>query len=149
MRSVDRFTTQRPSFANDDLFQKLQSTGVVVNANPPDQPPPIWQQLLVGFGPTLLFLADSLAFHGPERAEPADDPRLWPNVAAAALGGRAELVAGIGLWRRRLQCAEPSGQLWGNLPLKAVPSDLQSAVQTRHDLHLGWQGRQFGRVFAV
>ena len=43
--------------------------------------------------PTLLFLADSLAFHGPERGEPADDPRLWPNIAAVALGGRAELVA--------------------------------------------------------
>jgi diglucosylglycerate octanoyltransferase len=50
--------------------------------------------------PVLLVLADSLAFHGPERAEPADDPRLWPNVAAAALGGRAELVAGIG-WTAR------------------------------------------------
>jgi hypothetical protein len=50
--------------------------------------------------PTLLVLADSLAFHGPERGEPADDPRLWPNIAAAALGGRAELVAGIG-WTAR------------------------------------------------
>lgn len=46
--------------------------------------------------PLLLVLADSLAFHGPQRAEPADDPRLWPNIVAAALGGRAELVAGIG-----------------------------------------------------
>ena len=53
---VDRFTTQRPSFADDELFAKLQSTGVPVNANPPDQPPPLWQQLLVGFGPTLLFV---------------------------------------------------------------------------------------------
>ncbi|GAA1293320.1 GDSL-type esterase/lipase family protein [Pseudonocardia aurantiaca] len=51
-------------------------------------------------GPVLLVLGDSLTFHGPERAEPADDPRLWPNVAAAALGGRAELVAGIG-WTTR------------------------------------------------
>ncbi|GEL16841.1 diglucosylglycerate octanoyltransferase [Pseudonocardia asaccharolytica] len=51
-------------------------------------------------GPVLLVLADSLAFHGPVRAEPADEPRLWPNVAAAALGGRAELVAGIG-WTAR------------------------------------------------
>ena len=51
-------------------------------------------------GRVLLVLADSLAFHGPERAEPADEPRLWPNVAAAALGGRAELVAGIG-WTAR------------------------------------------------
>ena len=37
---------------------------------------------------------------GPQRAEPADEPGLWPNVAAAALGGRAELVAGIG-WTAR------------------------------------------------
>lgn len=50
--------------------------------------------------PLLLVLGDSLAFHGPERAEPADEPRLWPNVAAAALGGHAELVAGFG-WSAR------------------------------------------------
>jgi cell division protease FtsH len=53
---VDRFTTQRPSFADDGLFQKLQSNGVQVNANNPDASAPIWQQLLVGFGPTLLLV---------------------------------------------------------------------------------------------
>jgi cell division protease FtsH len=53
---VDRFTTQRPSFANDDLFKRLQAKGALVNANPPDQPAPLWQQILVGFGPTLLFV---------------------------------------------------------------------------------------------
>src|SRR5882757_3063502 len=51
-------------------------------------------------GPVLLVLADSLSFHGPTRAEPADDPRLWHNVAAAELGGRAELLAGYG-WTAR------------------------------------------------
>ncbi|MBW0093340.1 SGNH/GDSL hydrolase family protein [Pseudonocardia sp. KRD-184] len=51
-------------------------------------------------GPRLLVFGDSLSFHGPDRAEPADEPRLWPNVAAAALGGRADLVAGIG-WTAR------------------------------------------------
>ena len=51
-------------------------------------------------GPRLLVFGDSLSFHGPRRAEPADEPRLWPNVAAAALGGRADLVAGIG-WTAR------------------------------------------------
>jgi diglucosylglycerate octanoyltransferase len=51
-------------------------------------------------GPVLLVLADSLAFYGPERAEPADDPRLWHNLAATALGGRAELLAGYG-WTAR------------------------------------------------
>jgi cell division protease FtsH len=55
-QQVTRFTTQRPAFATDDLFQKLQSTGVPVNANPPDQGPPFWEQLLLGFGPTLLLV---------------------------------------------------------------------------------------------
>ncbi|HLZ37324.1 MAG TPA: ATP-dependent zinc metalloprotease FtsH [Mycobacteriales bacterium] len=56
-KPVDRFTTQRPSFANDDLLAALQDKGVVVNAKPPDQAPPLWEQVLVGFGPTLLFIA--------------------------------------------------------------------------------------------
>ncbi|GII54234.1 ATP-dependent zinc metalloprotease FtsH [Planotetraspora thailandica] len=55
-QQVDRFTTQRPSFADDNLFAMLQSNGVPVNANPPDAPPPLWQQILVGFGPTLLLV---------------------------------------------------------------------------------------------
>jgi cell division protease FtsH len=53
---VDRFTTQRPSFADDNLFAQLQANGVPVNANPPDAPAPLWQQLLVGFGPALLII---------------------------------------------------------------------------------------------
>jgi len=54
---VDRFTTQRPSFEQDNLFAQLQANGVPVNANPPDAPAPLWQQLLVGFGPALLLIA--------------------------------------------------------------------------------------------
>jgi cell division protease FtsH len=54
--SVERFTTQRPSFADDTLFAQLLANGVPVNAKPPDAPAPIWQQLLVGFGPTLLLV---------------------------------------------------------------------------------------------
>ena len=67
---VDRFTTQRPTFANDNLFQQLQSTGVPVNANPPDAGPPLWQQLLLGFGPTLLlvWLFFSFARRGGRRS---------------------------------------------------------------------------------
>jgi cell division protease FtsH len=53
---VDRFKTQRPSFADDRLFAELQGNNVPVNANPPDAPRPIWQQLLVGFGPTILLV---------------------------------------------------------------------------------------------
>jgi cell division protease FtsH len=85
-KQVDRFTTQRPSFANDALFQKLQATGVVMNANPPDKGPPVWEQLLVGFGPTLLFLGLMVY--------------LFRRSAAAAggLGG----IGGIGRSRAKL-----------------------------------------------
>ncbi len=55
--AVDLFTTQRPSYAADDLLAALRAQGVTVNATSPDAPPPLWSQLLVGFGPTLLLLA--------------------------------------------------------------------------------------------
>ena len=38
-QDVTRFTTQRPTFANDNLLQQLQSAGVPINANPPDAGP--------------------------------------------------------------------------------------------------------------
>lgn len=50
--------------------------------------------------PRVLVFADSLSFHGPDGAHAADEPRLWPNVAARALGGSADLVGGIG-WTAR------------------------------------------------
>lgn len=91
--------------------------------------------------PTLLVLADSLAFHGPQRAEPADDPRLWPNIAAAALGGRAELVAGIG-WtaRHAWHALTHDPRVWALLPtvdalvlgvggMDTLPSPLPTAVR--------------------
>ena len=53
---VTRFTTERPTFANDNLFQMLKSNGTPVNARPPDQGPPFLVQLLLGFGPTLLLV---------------------------------------------------------------------------------------------
>ena len=56
VQDVTRFTTQRPTFASDNLFQQLQCTGVPINANAPDAGPPLWQQLLFGFGPTLLLV---------------------------------------------------------------------------------------------
>jgi cell division protease FtsH len=51
------FTTERPEFADDDLYRSLVEHGVEVSAVSPNQPTPFWQQLLFGFGPTLLFLA--------------------------------------------------------------------------------------------
>jgi cell division protease FtsH len=52
-----RFATEVPAFANTDaLAQLLQQHGVVVNAQPLDTGSPWWQNLVFGFGPTLLFL---------------------------------------------------------------------------------------------
>ena len=85
---VDRFTTQRPSFAEDDLFRRLQATGVPVNANDPDRPAPLWQQLLLGFGPTLLFVGVAVW--------------LWRRAAA---GGGPGGIGGIG--RSRATLYEP------------------------------------------
>ncbi|MFD2421474.1 diglucosylglycerate octanoyltransferase [Amycolatopsis pigmentata] len=48
----------------------------------------------------LLVFGDSLSFHGPTGPCAADEARLWPNVAADALGGGADLVAGFG-WTAR------------------------------------------------
>jgi len=50
----------------------------------------------------LLVLADSLAYHGPRSPVPLTDPRLYPNVMAAALGGsvRVDLLARLG-WSAR------------------------------------------------
>lgn len=68
-------------------------------------------------GPTLLVFADSLAFHGPADPMPADDPRLWPNVMAARLGGTALLFAHAG-WTARDAWWALSGDpnVWASLP---------------------------------
>lgn len=67
--------------------------------------------------PTVLLFGDSLSFHGPDGPHPADDPRLWPNLAAATLGGRTELVAGLG-WTARDAFWALAGdpRVWSLLP---------------------------------
>lgn len=92
-------------------------------------------------GPVLLVLADSLSFHGPTRAEPADDPRLWPNITATQLGGRAEFVAGIG-WtaRHAWHALTHDPRVWTLLPsvdalvlavggMDTLPSPLPTALR--------------------
>ena len=52
------FQTEIPTFAdNTTLSALLQSKGVVVNAQPLDTGGSWWQNLLLGFGPTILFVA--------------------------------------------------------------------------------------------
>jgi cell division protease FtsH len=57
-KPTTNFRTEIPAFANTDQLSKLlQSKGVVVNAEPLDTGAPWWQNLLLGFGPTILFIA--------------------------------------------------------------------------------------------
>jgi len=56
-KATTRFETEIPAFADtDQLSALLQSKGVVVNAQPLSTSGPWWEEVLVSFGPTLLFL---------------------------------------------------------------------------------------------
>jgi cell division protease FtsH len=56
-KPTTNFQTEIPAFANNDaLSGLLQKKGVVVNAQPLDTGAPWWQNLLLGFGPTVLFI---------------------------------------------------------------------------------------------
>jgi cell division protease FtsH len=51
------FATEIPAFADTNTLSKLlQRKGVVVNAQPLDTGSPWWENLLLGFGPTILFV---------------------------------------------------------------------------------------------
>jgi diglucosylglycerate octanoyltransferase len=66
----------------------------------PEEPSGHLDRRADGEPPRLLVFGDSLSFHGPSGPCAADEQRLWPNVAAAAIGATADLVAGFG-WTAR------------------------------------------------
>jgi cell division protease FtsH len=56
-KPTTRFETEIPAFANNDALSRLlEQKRVVVNAKPLTTGAPWWQNLLLGFGPTILFL---------------------------------------------------------------------------------------------
>ena len=85
-KDVSDFRTQRPTWANDGLMRLLEQQNVTVTAKPA-QGAPLWQQLLVGFGPTLLFIGLLVWFF---------------RRSAAGLGG----IGGIGRSRAKLYTPE-------------------------------------------
>jgi cell division protease FtsH len=50
------FKTERPIFANDQLFEQLLADGATVGAKPTSSSEPLLESLLLGFGPTLLLV---------------------------------------------------------------------------------------------
>jgi cell division protease FtsH len=56
-KPTTRFRTEIPAFADSDALSRLlEREGVVVNAEPLDTGAPWWLNLLLGFGPTILFI---------------------------------------------------------------------------------------------
>jgi cell division protease FtsH len=66
-KATTRFQTEIPAFANtDSLSALLLRKKVVVNAKPLQTGAPWWENLLVGFGPTILFIG--LIYYAMRRA---------------------------------------------------------------------------------
>ena len=56
-RTYQQFTTERPTFANDDLLEELTGGGTTVRATPLVQQRGFLANLLISFGPILLLVA--------------------------------------------------------------------------------------------
>jgi len=95
---VTRFHTIIPSLLGDDeagkthLLNELMDKGVIISAKAADQPRPLWQTVLVSFGPAILLIA---LF-------------VWFFRRAAAGGGGGGGILGVG--RSRAKRYDASGQ---------------------------------------
>jgi cell division protease FtsH len=136
-KPTDRFRTEIPAFADNDALSKLlESEGVVVNAQPLDTGPPWWQNLLLFFGPTILFVAllffllrragnvqNVLGAFGRSRArryQPSGDRVTFADVAGID-EAKEELTEVVDFLRhpdkyRRLGGRIPHGVLLSGLP---------------------------------
>src|SRR2546428_757324 len=136
-KATTRFRTEIPAFAdNNALSRLLQQKGVVVNAQPLDTGAPWWQNLLVGFGPTILFVLllfwlmrragnvqNVLGSFGRSRArryEPSGDRVTFADVAGID-EAKAELSEVVDFLRhpekyRRLGGRVPHGVLLAGSP---------------------------------
>jgi cell division protease FtsH len=110
------FETEIPAFADTDALSRLlESSDVVVNAEPLDTGAPWWQTLLVGFGPTLLLVGllvfflrragsaqSAIGAFGRSRArryQPTGDRVTFADVAGVE-EAEAELVEVVDFLRR-------------------------------------------------
>jgi cell division protease FtsH len=136
-KPTTRFKTEIPAFANNDsLSALLEQKNVVVNAQPLDRGAPWWQSLLLGFGPTILFVfllfylvrragsvQSALGQFGRSRArryEAGGDPVTFADVAGID-EAKAELAEVVDFLRnpdkyRRLGGRIPHGVLLSGAP---------------------------------
>jgi cell division protease FtsH len=136
-KATKKFQTEIPEFADTNaLSQLLQRKGVIVNAHPLDTGAPWWENLLLGFGPTLLFVGllvllmrragnvqNMLGAFGRSRArryEPGGDRVTFEDVAGIE-EAEAELVEVVDFLRHpdkylRLGGRVPHGVLLSGPP---------------------------------
>jgi cell division protease FtsH len=132
-----RFQTEIPAFADiNSLSRLLQSKGVVENAEPLDKGAPWWENLLLGFGPTILFIGllfllmrragsvqnvlGSFGRSSARRYEPSGDRVTFADVAGID-EAKAELTEVVDFLRnpdkyRRLGGRIPRGVLLSGPP---------------------------------
>src|SRR5216683_3373016 len=111
--SATHFTTQRPSFADDQLEPLLEQHGVTINAKPENPPPPLWQTLLLSFGPTLLLV---FGF-------------IYLIRRAQSAGGAGGLLGSFGQSRARLYDPERPATTFADVAgIDEVKQELQELV---------------------
>src|SRR5438045_2250691 len=136
-KPTTRFKTEIPTFANENALSRLlQSKGVIVNAQPLQSGSPWWLNLLLGFGPTILFVfllfwlmrragnvQNVLGSFGRSRArryQPTGDRVTFADVAGID-EAKAELTEVVDFLRhpdkyRKLGGRIPHGVLLSGLP---------------------------------
>jgi cell division protease FtsH len=141
-KPTTRFRTEIPAFAdNNALSALLQRKGVVVNAQPLDTGAPWWQNLLLGFGPTILLLGllfwlmrragnvqNVLGSFGRSRArryQPSGDRVTFADVAGID-EVKAELTEVVDFLRR----PEKYRKLGGRIPHGVLLSGLPGTGKT-------------------
>jgi cell division protease FtsH len=107
-----RFQTQRPAFATDDLEAALRQRNVTLTAKDPNAATPLWETLLIYFGPTIALVLIFLY--------------LSRRAQAAGAGG---ILGAFGQSRARLYNAERPAVTFDDVAgIDEVKADLQEVV---------------------